>query len=1041
MVDPETDRKIDQMVCSAMEKADFVESTSFQPEIKEIRTSGVLQDILRAAGAEVLKSMDHDSALSQVVVSGSKGNALNLSQIMAVVGQQSIGGRRVVPRRTRIGNRGLICFPPDDRRPEALGFVATSYIQGQTEDEFFHAMMAGREGIVATAVETATSGYNQRKMVKIQEGQIVAYDRTVRVADQSIVAMHYGSDDFDSTKLERVRLSSLRMSDEAMIQWCGSETEVRILIAARDCLRVFCSPAIPGELKPVLSLPFQPERIQDSVLREKLGCPTSTSTSTAPRPDFESWRNTLLWDIIKLYNSEFVPTDLLHILLQRHVDRPWLKIVCSIILTWPYVVIEESAFGIEHLSMLGQLLFTKIKNALITPGEAVGTIGATSIGEPSTQGALNVFHFSGIAEKNAMAGLPRFKQLINAAKCSDTCNISFILPDQTSTEYATQLTHRLKAVWLRSLLKTNKVIRCTDASILKRREEAVWPFVAEWMSPLLSKKNDTLKTITNKIGSNHGSVCGQDWVVELHLDKNKCLSQSVVPSEIATRLGEIFADAALVLHSETFESEWVVRIRPCAFDIWGPSLASGAEFQSRTVCEALLDTITAKCLVRGIAGIHDAYLAKHTQDEAISNGGLQRRSTQKLGTLGSDLVATAWALGDAEQTKHLFTNDIIETSQVLGIEAAAMLQNEELQRVLCFDSTYVDARHTMLLAETMTRCGSIAALNRHKMEELGSSLLQRASFEQTLPVLEDAAFFNRSDPLTGSLERQIVGLPLRVGTGLVGIVEDKAAIEAEAAAYASHNVVLAPLRSRNEAQIYIPRLGMGSPALDGGPSLNLGPMREEWTPHVDHDVIPKLQNIVDRVSISSKMYEAALERGESVNLRSQLIPMTKPAFDTALGKIKSYCGWDSATEDWVQSTKVEWDGGVSTITHLKNASPDRAHYKSTSLVSTRIGWPLERYALEVKAAKKEYINMKFVPQAVKPRTVTIRQRQIFTKDGWSYIFCQSWTSASALGAEAELLTSAPKYRIIIQTLDIQSRLQKIESPESVLVSKWWKLCT
>jgi DNA-directed RNA polymerase beta' subunit len=121
MVDEETDRKIDQMVCSAMEKADFVESTSFQPEIKEIRTSGVLQDILRAAGAEVLKSMDENSALSQVVVSGSKGNALNLSQIMAVVGQQSIGGRRVLPRKTRIGNRGLICFPPDDQKTRSIG--------------------------------------------------------------------------------------------------------------------------------------------------------------------------------------------------------------------------------------------------------------------------------------------------------------------------------------------------------------------------------------------------------------------------------------------------------------------------------------------------------------------------------------------------------------------------------------------------------------------------------------------------------------------------------------------------------------------------------------------------------------------------------------------------------------------------------------------------------------------------------------------------------------------------------------------------------
>ena len=1009
MVDEETDRKIDQMVCSAMEKADFVESTSFQPEIKEIRTSGVLQDILRAAGAEVLKSMDHESALSQVVVSGSKGNALNLSQIMAVVGQQSLGGRRVLPRKTRIGMRGLICFPPNDRRPEALGFVATSYIQGQTEDEYFHAMMAGREGIVATAVETATSGYNQRKMVKIQEGQVVAYDKTVRVADQSIVAIHYGADDLDSTKLERVRISSLRMSDDAMYQWCGDKDELKILIAARDCLRMFCTPAIPGELKPVLSLPFQPERIQDTIIRSKV--PISTIT----RLEYKEWLNKLLFDILALYNDTEYDSVVDMFQKQRlKTDKPWLKVMCAILLTWPFVVITESKFDMEQINMLKNILISKIKNAMITPGEAVGTIGATSIGEPSTQGALNVFHFSGIAEKNAMAGLPRFKQLINAAKCSDTCNISFILPEDATN--AESITKRLKAVWLKYLIKNNKVIKTSAPSVLRKREETVWPFVTEWMSPLLSKKNDTLKLITSKIAPTSDT---DEWVVELYLDKNKCLSESVVPSEIANRLIDIFSDTALVIYTETYELDWIIRIRPCAFDIWGPT------FQSRSVCEALLDTITAKCLIRGIAGIHDSYMIKHTHDEAISNGGLQRKNKMKIGTLGSDLISTAWLLNNSLHTQQLFTNDVIETSQVLGIESAALLQNEELLRVLCFDSTYVDARHTMLLAETMTRCGSIAALNRHKMEELGSSLLQRASFEQTLPVLEDAAFFNRSDPLTGSLERQIVGLPLRVGTGLVGIVEQP--LEEE------EHVVLAPIQKSEK--MFIPKLNI---IKEDGHQLYIAPIRrDEWTPHADFDIIPKLQGIVDRVSISSKMYEDAVLRGEKVTLRGQLIPIKQAAFDMMLTRIRGYCGWDAASDDWQQSTKVEWDGATSIITHGKQQ--ERTHYKSSSLVSTRIAWPMDTYTFEVKARKKEYLNLKHLPASIEPRQTTIRQRQIFNKDGWQYIFCKSWTNTTILKTEADLLTIPPKLSIIIETLDIANRLQKLDTPEKVLVGKWWQL--
>ncbi len=119
-------------------------------------------------------------------------------------------GHRVQIRQSRLGSRSLICFPPNDIRPESLGFVATSYMAGQTPAEFFYCMMAGREGIVATGTETATAGYNTRKMVKILEGQIVMQDRTVRAAESAIIQLHYGTDDYDATRLESVKMPELR---------------------------------------------------------------------------------------------------------------------------------------------------------------------------------------------------------------------------------------------------------------------------------------------------------------------------------------------------------------------------------------------------------------------------------------------------------------------------------------------------------------------------------------------------------------------------------------------------------------------------------------------------------------------------------------------------------------------------------------------------------------------------------------------------------------------------------------------------------------
>ena len=51
--------------------------------------------------------------------------------------------------------------------PAAKGFVSNSFFSGLTPTEFFFHTMAGREGLVDTAVKTAETGYMQRRLVKV----------------------------------------------------------------------------------------------------------------------------------------------------------------------------------------------------------------------------------------------------------------------------------------------------------------------------------------------------------------------------------------------------------------------------------------------------------------------------------------------------------------------------------------------------------------------------------------------------------------------------------------------------------------------------------------------------------------------------------------------------------------------------------------------------------------------------------------------------------------------------------------------------------
>ena len=52
----------------------------------------------------------------------------------------------------------------------------------------------------------------------------------------------------------------------------------------------------------------------------------------------------------------------------------------------------------------------------VSPGEAIGIVTAQSFGEPSTQMALNVFHFAGVQEMQVTMGLPRLIEIFDARK-------------------------------------------------------------------------------------------------------------------------------------------------------------------------------------------------------------------------------------------------------------------------------------------------------------------------------------------------------------------------------------------------------------------------------------------------------------------------------------------------------------------------------------------------------------------------------------------------------------------------------------------------
>ncbi len=156
---------------------------------------------LAKARDESGKIADEDFTLENAGIvmtrTGARGSNLNIGQISACVGQQSVRGKRILRGYL---DRALPHFRAGDATPKARGFVYSSYQKGLDVIEFFFHSMGGREGLVDTAVRTQQSGYMQRRLINALEHIRMEYDETVRNSAGDIIQFQYGEDGVDPAK-------------------------------------------------------------------------------------------------------------------------------------------------------------------------------------------------------------------------------------------------------------------------------------------------------------------------------------------------------------------------------------------------------------------------------------------------------------------------------------------------------------------------------------------------------------------------------------------------------------------------------------------------------------------------------------------------------------------------------------------------------------------------------------------------------------------------------------------------------------------------
>lgn len=166
-------------------------------ETLESKIMAVLAEARDNAGKVAERYLGMNNHAVIMAKTGARGKILNITQMAAMLGQQSIRGKRLYR-----GYRGRVLthFKPGDLGARARGFVTNSYKSGLTPQEYFFHAMGGREGLVDTAVRTAQSGYMQRRLINALQDLKVDYDGTVRDPTGIIVQFKYGEDGVDPMK-------------------------------------------------------------------------------------------------------------------------------------------------------------------------------------------------------------------------------------------------------------------------------------------------------------------------------------------------------------------------------------------------------------------------------------------------------------------------------------------------------------------------------------------------------------------------------------------------------------------------------------------------------------------------------------------------------------------------------------------------------------------------------------------------------------------------------------------------------------------------
>ena len=410
----------------------------------ENQVSNILNKAINDAGKIGIESLSKDNRFVTMVNAGSKGSEINISQMTSCLGQQAIDGKRIP---YGFDSRTLPHFTKYDDSPDARGFVESSFISGLRPEELFFHAMAGRIGLIDTAVKTSTTGYIQRRLIKGLEDLKIGYDMTVRNNKERIVQFSYGDDGFDTIKVENQVIPIVAMSlEEIYAHYYVSTQEGKDGVL----MSVFTKTAVTRMKKHVKDLEMKTKyytdmmiRYRDDIvknvfkMRDNKGvhmpvCFTHIINNVQGMQNIT--KNSMVditpIDVYDMIEDKYKELESLHYVQPTELFKAMYYYYLS-----PKELLVVKRFNKKALTILLDTIVLMYKRAIVAPGEMVGMIAAQSIGEPTTQLTLNTFHSAGVASKsNVTRGVPRIEEILSLSENTKNPSLTIYMKKDEETD-------------------------------------------------------------------------------------------------------------------------------------------------------------------------------------------------------------------------------------------------------------------------------------------------------------------------------------------------------------------------------------------------------------------------------------------------------------------------------------------------------------------------------------------------------------------------------------------------------------------------------